>query len=267
MIHTFADRCTYVSVIADERYQVVVAPHDHRPGPRSAFSDSEVITLAPVAAPVELDEEEQFLADVRRNHRARFPRLPERSRDGCRRRQLTEATTRTRGALPRLAPGRRAPEERDRCVIDRLPAPVVGCAHARGDHRWHGEASDGEVAAKRQTIFGRRRRLLITHGGLIRDFALAPARHADGALAAQLLPETHRLTAPGDTGSRHAAPQRLLAWRNDLVLRTPRRRTRATSVSGHCARIQAKLAAHTLGLWRNGLLGRPLLALKDLAVL
>ncbi len=92
----------------------------------------------------------------------------------------------------------------------------------------------------------------------------------------------------------------LLAWRNDLVLLTPKRsnqrdqapaaltravnhfrqiietvnsrlagqfpiaRNRAKCVSGRCARLQAKLTAHTRGLWRDCLLGRPLLALQDL---
>jgi hypothetical protein len=42
---------------------------------------------------------------------------------------------------------------------------------------------------------------------------------------------------------------------------------RAKCVSGLCARVQAKLAAHTLGLYLNYLLGRPLLTLMDLAVI
>src|SRR5690349_21548423 len=36
---------------------------------------------------------------------------------------------------------------------------------------------------------------------------------------------------------------------------------------GLCARVQAKLTAHTFGLYLNYLLGRPLLALIDLAVI
>ena len=115
--------------------------------------------------------------------------------------------------------------------------------------------------------------------------------------------DKHRLTVLGDQGSRNAAVQGLLAWRNDLVLLTPKRRNqrvqwpaaltralnrfrqaietvnsqragqcpiarnRAKSVTGLCARIQAKLTAHTLGVYLNCLLGRPLLALQDLAVI
>ncbi len=42
---------------------------------------------------------------------------------------------------------------------------------------------------------------------------------------------------------------------------------KAKSVAGLCARLQAKLAAHTVGVYLNCLLGRPLLHLKDLALI
>ena len=303
MIAHFADLCTYVYVIVDELYQAVAAPHDHRPGPAAELSDSEVITLSLVAELVELDQERRFVAYVRRNHLALFPRLPERSRFNRRRRALTEVTNRIRGALMQLVLARLTPEERDLCVIDSLPVPVVGFHQARGRHRWYGEASYGYVASKKLTIFGYKLHLLLTHSGLILDFARAPAHHADGALTEQLLLDKHWLTALGDKAYLHAALQDLLAWRNDLVLLAPTRanqraqlpatlaralthfrqaietvnsqlagqfqieRNRAKCVSGLCARIQAKLTAHTLGLYLNCLLGRPLLALQDLAVI
>ena len=303
MIQTFADLCTYVYVLVDELYQVAVAPHDRRPGERSEFTDSEVITLTLVAELVGLDEEQGFLAYVARNHRALFPKLPERSRYNRRRRALTEATNRIRGALMQLVLGRLAPEECDLCVIDSLPVPVVGFHQARGRHRWYGEASYGYVASKKLTIFGYKLHLLITHSGLILDFVLAPAHHADGALTEQLLIDKRWLTVLGDKAYLNAALQELLAWRNDLVLLTPKRRNqraqhpaaltraiahfrqiietlnsqlgeqfhvehnKAKSVAGLCARIQAKLTAHTLGVYLNCLLGRPLLHLKDLALI
>jgi len=303
MIAHFADLCTYVYVIVDELYQAVAAPHDHRPGPAAELSDSEVITLSLVAELVELDKESRFLAYVRRSHLALFPKLPERSRYNRRRRALTEVTNRIRGALMQLVLARLTPEERDLCVIDSLPVPVVGFHQARGSHRWYGEASYGYVASKKLTIFGYKLHVLLTHSGLILDFALAPAHHADGTFTEQLLLDKHWLTVLGDKAYLHAALQELLAWRNDLVLLTPTRanqraqlsagltrainhfrqaietvnsqlsgqfqieRNRAKCVSGLCARIQAKLTAHTLGLYLNCLLGRPLLALQDLAVI
>ncbi len=303
MLQGFADLCTYVYVIVDELYQLVVAPHDHRPGYRSEFSDSEVITLTLVAELVGLDEEQAFLAYVRRNHHARFPRLPERSRYHRRRRALTEAINRIRGAIMQLVLGQLPPAGRELCVIDSLPVPVVGCHHARGSHRWYGEASYGYVASKKLTIFGDKLHLLITHSGLILDFVLAPAHHADAALTEQLLIDKRGLTVLGDKAYLNVALQDLLLWRNDLVLLTPTRANqrrqhpaaltraiahfrqvietlnsqlaeqfhvecnKAKSVAGLCARLQAKLAAHTLGVYLNCLLGRPLLHLKDLALI
>src|SRR5205823_4625876 len=141
-----------------------------------------------------LDAETKCLAYVQRNHRALFPLLPERSRYNRRRRALTEVTNRIRGGLMQLVLGQLAPEGRDLGVLDSLPVPVVGFHHARGDHRWYGAASYGHVAAKQQTIFGDKLHLLVTHSGLILDFAVAPANHSDGALAEQLLLDKHWLT-------------------------------------------------------------------------
>ncbi len=281
----------------------MAAPHDHRPGPRSEFSDSEVITLTVVAELLGLDEESASLRYLARNRPTLFPRLPERSRYNRRRRQLTEVTNHLCGGLLHLALGRLAPEERELCVIDSLPVPVVGFHHARGAHRWYGEADYGYVASKRQTIFGYKLHLLVAHSGLILDFALVPANHSDPALTEQLLIDKAGLTVLGDKGYIDAALQALLAWHSDLTLLTPKRknqraqlpaaltaainhfrqvietvnsqlveqfhlqRNRAKSVSGLCARVQAKLAAHTLGVYLNCLLGRSVLALKDFALI
>src|ERR687885_2966760 len=99
MIHTFEDLCTYVYVTVDELFQTYVQPHDHRPGPRSTLSDSEVITLSLVAEIVGLDDETVFLDYGARNHRPLFPLLPDRSRYHRRRRALGEAINPIRRAL------------------------------------------------------------------------------------------------------------------------------------------------------------------------
>lgn len=303
MIADFADLCTYVYVLVDEVYQAVAAPYDHRPGPRSAFTDSEVITLPVVAQLLGLDEEVAFLAYLNRHHRTLFPLLPARSRYNRRRRALTEVTNRIRAGLMQALLPYLAPEERDLCVIDSLPVPVVGFHHARGAHRWYGEATYGYVAAKQHPIYGYKLHLVMTHRGLILDFALVPATQPDGALTAQLLIDKAQLTVLGDTGYLNGPLQDRLAARNEVTLLTPTRqnqrlplpvaltqasshfrqiietvnshlvgqlhlqRNHAKSVSGLCARVQAKLTAHTVGLYLNRLLGQPLLALKPLALI
>jgi Transposase DDE domain len=290
-------------VLVDDCYQAEVAPHDHRPGPRAVCTDSELITLTLVAELLGLDEEVGFLAYLRRNHPALFPQLPDRSRDNRRRRHLVEATNRIRIALVRAVLGHLPPADRDLAVIDSLPVPVVGFAHARGAHRWGGEARYGYNAAKRQTVYGYKLHLLATVSGLILDCALVPANVADGALTEQLLIGQRDLTVLGDNAYIHAALQALLARRNNLHLLTPTRanqrasqdarftttlahfrqaietlnsqlaehfqveHNRAKSVPGLCARIIATLTAHTVGLLLNCLAGRPLRALKPLALI
>jgi hypothetical protein len=302
MIADFAELCTYIYVLVDELYQRVAAPYDQRPGPRSAFSDSELITLTLAAELVGLDAETRFLAYVRRNHRALFPLLPERSRYN-RRRQLVEVTNRLRGGLMERLWRVLEAEGRDLAVIDSVPVPVVGYHHAAGEHRWWGEADFGRVPSKKQRVYGFKLHLLIAHSGLLLDFALAPANHNDGALTAQLLADKVGLTVLGDKGYINGPLQTRLATAQDLTLLTPKRRNqlvplpealtqainhfrqiietvnsqlvgqfnlqrnRATSLSGLCARVQAKLAAHTLGLYLNFLHGRPLRALMDLALI
>lgn len=303
MITDFADLCTYLYVLTDEAYQEVAAPYDQRPGPDAAFTDSELITLTLAAELVGIAAETRFLAYLRRNHRALFPLLPERSRYNRRRRQLIEVTNRLRNAIMARLWRVLEAEGYDLCVVDSVPVPVVGYHHAAGDHRWWGEANFGRVPSKKQHLYGFKLHLLISHSGLILDFTLAPANHNDGKLTAQLLTDKAGLTVLGDKGYINGPLQDQLAARHDLTLLAPKRRNqreqlpealtqainhfrqiietvnsqlveqfqlqrnRAKSVSGLCARVQAKLTAHTFGLYLNYLLGRPLLALMDLALI
>ena len=105
MITNFADLCTYLYVLTDEAYQEVAAPYDTRPGPDATCTDSELITLTLAAELVGMAAETRFLAYVRRNHRALFPLLPERSRYNRRRRQLIEVTNRPATPLWRACGG------------------------------------------------------------------------------------------------------------------------------------------------------------------
>jgi transposase len=303
MIENFVDLCTYVYVVTDEAYQRVVAPYDTRPGPRSGFTDSELLTVSIVAELVGLDAETRCLAYLRRNHPGLFPLLPERSRYNRRRRGLAEATNRLRGAVMERLWLVLEAEGADLCAIDSVPVPAVGFHHARHDHRWYGEAAYGRVASKKQTIYGFKLHLLVSACGLILDFALVAANEADGTLAEQLLIDKAGLTVLGDKGYVNAPLHQLLAWRNGLTVLTPRRRNqkqqlpealtrainearqivetvnsqlvnqlalqrnRAKSVWGLATRLHAKLAAHTLGMYLNYRAARPLLAIMDLALI
>jgi hypothetical protein len=303
MIHTFEDLCTVVYVIVDDLYQVHVQPHDYRPGPRADFTERELLTVALVAELIGLDEETAILGYLRRNHARLFPLLPDRTRYNRRRRALGEAFNtlrrQIRGWLLALLP----PNERPLALIDSLPVPVVGFHHARGEHAWKGWATYGYNASKKQTIYGFKLHLVTTGDGVIVDFALAPANLTDGSFTEQLLGDKYHLLVVGDKGYVDAPVQARLAERQDVLLLTPKRSSqhiqlpaevtslishfrqmietvnsqladqfhietnKATCMSGLVARLHAKLAAHTLGVYLNVLTGRPLLDLKALAVI
>src|SRR5215210_4810798 len=165
MIQTFEDLCTYVFVTVDELFQTYLRPHDQRPGPRSTFTDSEMITLTLVAELVGLDDETVFLDDGARNHHALFPLLPDYSRSNRRRRALGEATTTIRRQLLGFLLALLPTDERPLCVLDSIPLPVVGFHHARGQHRWYGWARSGSNATKKQAFSGFKLHLLTTADG------------------------------------------------------------------------------------------------------
>src|SRR5918997_3376690 len=303
MIQTFEDLGTVMYVLVDELFQLYIAPYDHRPGPRSTFSDSELLTVALLAELISLDEETTMLAYLRRNHPTLFPLLPERSRYNRRRRALSEAlNTVRRHVLARLL-ALLPPDERPLCLIDSLPVPVVGFHHARGDHAWRGWASYGYNATKKQTFYGFKLHVVTTADGIIVDFALAPAHLSDGTFTAQLLGDKYHLLTLGDKAYIDAPLQADLAATHDVLLLTPKRENqrvqvptettalinhfrqmietinsqlaghlqietnKAKRMSGLVARLQAKLAAHTLGMYLNVLTGRPLRELKALALI
>ncbi len=138
MITSFVDLCTTVYVVVDDLYRRHLAPVDHCPGPRAVCSESEILTLSLVSELIGMDEEVAFLAYVRRNHPTLFPHMPERSRYNRRCRALCAVANALRRAIQQRAWAALPADERDLCVIDSLPVPVVGFAHACGRQRWRG---------------------------------------------------------------------------------------------------------------------------------
>ena len=208
-----------------------------------------MITLTLVAELVGLDEEVAFLAYVRRNHLSLFPLLPERSRYN--RRALAASTNALRLRIQRQVRDGQRVDDAQVALVGGQAVPVVGFAHACGHHRWRGHTGYprtgvGYNATKKQTIYGFKLHLLATHSGLILDVALLPANVADGDLTAQLLEGQAHLTVLGDKAYLNTALRERLRREQAIDLLAP---TRAKSLSGLCARIQAKLSSPTLGLF------------------
>jgi IS5 family transposase len=289
MITSFEDFCLWTYVVVDDLWREL-GPYWHRPGPAPDCSDSELLTLALVGECRGWAVETELL-QAWEPYRALFPRLPSQSRFNRRRRQLAEGFNLLRRVLLRLLD---LAQDRQ-CAIDSLPVPVVRChaaAHARGDWAAHG-ATYGRVPSKRQLIYGYKLHVLVTLSGVILDFALVPANVHDLVAGLDLLDGHRDLDAVGDKAYISAAAAADLWQRRGIRLLTVPRRpehrelppdwvrvlnaarqivetvngqlaeqfrsevNHAHTFGGLCARLQTKLAAHTLCIYLNRVLGQP----------
>lgn len=299
MIADFHDFCCWIYVVVDDLWPSI-APLCRRPGPDPVCSDSELITMALVGECLGWDQETDLLRHWRQ-HRDLFPRVPERSRFNRRRRNLMDAINLLRRILLSLLD---VAQDRH-CALDSLPIPVMQFHLVpSGSKEWAAYgAAFGRVPSKHETIFGYKLHLLVTLGGVILDFELAPANATDLAVGEELLSQWTDLLAIGDKAY-VSAPVATALWeeRRVRLLTLPRRnqrqqvgtelrravnaaraiietvnaqltqqfgieRNRAHSFWGLCARLYTKLTAHTLCLYLNRLLGNAdFLQIKALAL-
>jgi len=220
MIHDFDDFCTWMYVVVDDIWQQI-APLFRRPGPQPVCSDSELMTMALVGECRGWDVETELLSQWQ-EHKDLFPCIPSQSRFNRRRRNLMYAFN----LIRRVVLGGLDVAQDRRCLIDSLPIPVVQfylVPGSTGDWAAYG-ARFGKVSSKKQTIFGYKLHLLITLGGAILDFELAPANATDLAVGFEMLSEHTDLDVLGDKAYISAQKAAEL-WRNNrLRLRTiPRR--------------------------------------------
>ena len=298
MINDFDDFCTWMYILVDDIWQQI-APLFKRPGTKPECSDGELITMALVGECRGWDVETEMLSQWR-EHRDLFPVIPSQSRFNRRRRNLMRAFNLIRQAVLQtldLACDRQ-------CIIDSLPVPVVQfylVPGSSGDWRAFG-ARFGKVSSRKETIFGYKLHLLITLGGLILDFELAPANASHLEVGFELLSEHTDLDVLGDKGYISAEKATELLEMNRLRLQTlPRsnqkkqlapeirhlfnavrqmietvngqlseqfhiEKNHAHTFWGLVTRLYTKLTAHTLCIYINRLLGKPeFLQIKALA--
>lgn len=231
-----------------------------------------------------------------------LPHLPTQSRFNRRRRGLAQAFN----LIRREVVNRLELAKDGQMVLDSLPVEVMGFhlvpgSSAKADWQVWG-ASYGRVASKKRTIFGYKLHLLVTVSGVIRDFVLASANEMDLAVGVGLLSEHNNLTVLGDKAYISApVAEELLMCNNIRLLSLPRsnqkrqlpvsvcrvfnslrqrvervnsqlseqfniERNHAYTFWGLCTRLYSKLAAHTLFIYINRLLGNAAhLHLKKLA--
>ena len=298
MITDFDDFVTWMYVLIDDVWQQIGHLYQ-RPGPQPDCSDSELVTMAIVGECREWDKETNLIGEWR-SYRHLFPLQPDRTRFNRRRRNLMGAIDHIR----RITLAVLDVAQDKQCVIDSLPIEVVQfhlVPASSNDWDAHG-ATFGLCATKQQTIYGYRLHLLITVGGVIVDFVLTSANADERDAARDLLDDKRDLVVIGDKGylsaplaaeEKERANNRILTLpkvnQKQQVTREVRRlinkvrqiietvngqlteqlqieTNHAYSFWGLCARLHTKLAAHTLCIYLNRLLGNPdWLRIKSLA--
>lgn len=298
IIEDFADFCLVVYVVVDDICQQI-EPMLRRPGPQPQCSDSELITMTLVGECKGWDLETELLSNFK-EHQDLFPIIPTQSRFNRRRRNLMYIFN----LIRRIILSWLDVAQEKQCVIDSLPIPAVQfhlVPPSTGDWSAH-RADFGKVSSKKQTFFGYKLHLLVTVGGVILDFELAPASATDLEVGFELLTEHTNLKVIGDKAYISAEKAAEL-WRyNRIKLQTlPRKNQKqqllpatrhlinairqiietvngqlneqfhietnhAHTFWGLCTRLYSKLTAHTLCIYLNRLAGNPdFLQIKSLA--
>ena len=300
MINDFDDFCTWMYVVVDDIW-LKIASFFKRPGPAPECPDSELLAMALIGECRGWDMETEMLSHWQ-EHRDLFPVIPTQSRFNRRRRGLMQAFN----FIRRVVLGCLDVAQDRQCVIDSLPLPVVQfhlvpSSPSSGDWKASG-STFGKVPSKKQTIFGYKLHLLIAMNGVILDFELAPANATDLEVGFELLSEHTDLQVLGDKAYISATKAAQLWQQNRIELKTiPRRNQQkqlprvvqrlynsirqmietvnaqlssqfhietnyAHTFWGLCTRLYTKLAAHTLCIYINRLLGKPaFLQIKALA--
>ena len=304
---SFENLCLYGYCIVDDLLIELKKrlPELNPPGPKSECSDSELIAMCLVGECMGWDVETELLLHFAHPH-SPFPHLPHQSRFNRRRRRLSAVVNLIRQSLLKildLAQDRQCIIDSLPVPVVQFHLVPGTMASSAGAHWKEHQASFGKVASRKQTIFGYKLHLLITGSGVILDFLLAPANVTDLAAGHELLSGHHAMDVVGDKGYISAFVADELRQFNQVHLMTEYRQNQhrqlsssasrilmsfrqlietvnaqlnsqfrietnhAHSFSGLCARLYAKLTAHTLSVFINRLLGNPdWLQIKSLAM-
>lgn len=295
--------CTSFVIIDDLYKEFVPQSIQHRHGPDSCFSDSEVLAISWVGELLTIDSENAWCSFVKKQFGDLFPHLPERSRFNRRRRNLWKVTDFLRQRILGMLPSD------DILLVDSLPVPICDFKRAYFSksplktEALNGlQATYGHCATKNLgTFLGFRVHLLLSQEGLPLTFVVANADIDDRDVLPQMIESFLNTIVIGDKGY-VSDPLRqelkvtygidLLAqkrsnqknpyppWVKRTINRLRKRievsinqledqfhlaKVRARTHWGLLTRISDKFAAFTLGAFLNRCLGRPLLALKALA--
>lgn len=290
----FQKLCELLFAIID--YFCAQLPVQTGPGRRKTYSDSTILKIDMLMHLTGKKGETEIIREIKRHYRLHFDEIPEQSRLWHRIREALALIEQFRQYL-RFQLGVEAEDLR---ILDSLPIPVATPTSRPGRGNGFQRAEGGYCASKKLKYYGFKLGLLITDLGIPDLFELFSARPHDVQLLDELLAQLNRLIALGDKGF-ISDPRRLrLAQEQEIYLITYRRanqklkntplekwalrqyrqliETVFSQLDGHmhlqnCGaktdlglvkRVMGIITAYTLGIFLNFLLGRPLLAIKQL---
>jgi hypothetical protein len=266
------------------------------PGRRKDYSDSTILKLDMLMHLTGKRGETEILREAKRHYRQYFATLPGQSRLWHRIREAVPLIERFRRYL-RQQLGVAYEEIR---ILDSLPIPVAVPQDRPGRGNGFDRAEGGYCASKELKYHGFKLGLLITDLGIPDVYDLFSARPHDINLLDDLLAEAQQVLAFGDKGficdpKREQLAQdqqvRLITYRranqkiqntvlekwalgqyrqlietvfSQLVGHMHLQRTGAKTDLGLIKRVVGIITAFTLGIYLNFLLGRHLLAIKEL---
>ncbi len=184
-----ADLFLVVYCLVDEwmhaRFGSSNQPRKRRGPTENEFADSEVLTVLLVGELCQVRRERAWLRQVRANHRALFPHLPEDSRF-CRRAQaVREVLRHLRASIVSWA----GEDVQPLRLLDSFPMPLCACYRIRQSTQPISGSSFGFNSSKQEYYFGLHPGLLLTENGYIDDLFLAPGYLHDVDLLAGYLDE------------------------------------------------------------------------------
>ena len=175
----------YIFVLVDDWYQEHAGSYrQSKPGQKPAFRDSEVMTIMLAMDFIPFPSERQFVAYMRANYLALFPKLLDQSQFNRRARAIAPLLEKFRQHwLLRLGI-----VLTDQGLLDTKPVPVVGYRRSKKHSDFQGSAAYGYCASKKMYYFGYKLVAICTLEGLPLLYDLVPA-NTDECKAAETLLE------------------------------------------------------------------------------
>ena len=285
-------------VLVDDWWKLKHASEPPRAGRPALLTDPEVITLAILAQWPRFRSERDFWRFAHAHLRPYFPNLCSQSQLNRRTRSAEPELRDFQRAVARTLRG--ASEVYH--VLDTTLIPAIVRVRASRKGLFAGKATFGRSASKTEWVYGFKVALSVNPEGVICAFGLAEAASDERPIGEFLIIEDSHDAYLADKGFTGVQWER--RWSDlcgALVAATPKNnskrawaktdrrwasgkrqiiegvidqlkdifaleRHRAKTLGGLLARLAAKIAAYTCGLWINDRVGRPLRQLADLLV-